>query len=85
MKMKINQTERNKMTNRSINNRTSKTFYKNLNTSIKRYNKLNMRKENETKEKKMKKKTKKKTVNQKQNKTKQNKTNKQTNKHPIDC
>ena len=68
MKMKINQTERNKMTNRSINNRTSKTFYKNLKTSIKTYNKLNMRKGNETKGNKMKTKT----------KTK-NKTSKQTN------
>ena len=67
MKMKINQTERNKMTNRSINNRTSKTFYKNLKSSIKTYNKLNMRKENETKGNKMKK--------QKQ----KNKTSKQTN------
>ena len=72
MKMKINQIERNKMTNRSINNRTSKTFYKNLKTSIKTYNKLNMRKGNETKGNKMKSKTKTKT------KTK-NKTSKQTN------
>ena len=70
MKMKINQTERNKMTNRSINNRTSKTFYKNLKTSINRYNKLNMRKENETKENKIKKKKPKQTNKQ---------TSKQTN------
>ena len=71
MKMKINQTERNKRTNRSINNKTSKTFYKNLKTSIKTYNKLNMREENESKENKMKK---------KKDKTKQT-----TNKHPIKC
>ena len=64
--MKINQTERNKMTNRSINNRTSKTFYKNLKTSIKTYNKLNMRKGNETKGNKMKTKTKTKNKSSKQ-------------------
>ena len=46
--------------------KTSKTFYKNLKTSIKTYNKLNMRKENESKENKMKKKKRQNKTNNKQ-------------------